>query len=49
METLGTLVKVLQQEKPDMIFLMETKRTVREMRKLNEHKLKYKGCIVVDL
>lgn len=31
-----------------MIFLMETKRTVGEMRKLNEQKLKYKGCIVVD-
>lgn len=42
------LVKVLHQEKPDIVFLMETKKTTTEMRRLNEQKLRYKGCIAVD-
>lgn len=42
------LKKFLLDEKPDILFLMETKIKVGEMRKLNEQKLKFKGCLAVD-
>lgn len=41
-------MKVLGQEKPDVIFLMETKMTAEEIRRLNERKIHFFGCFTVD-
>lgn len=46
--TVRALRKILQEEQPDIIFLMETKLKTDEMRKINVQKLFYEGCFVVD-
>lgn len=46
--TIRALDKILQSEKPDIVFLMETKLSTSEMRKINVTRLHFEGCLAVD-